>query len=385
MKRLTSLILVLLTFISFIAMPEINIASAKTLDELMQEKKELAEKISKKNEELAAIKDEVAKQELLLEQYEERLEEILEYMEIISALIEEYKIKLADAQAELDAKERDLKGFYEELGGRIRYLHMNNNASQLSIILGANSFSDAIVIGQVLTKIAESDTKLIDKVNVMRIEVENLRNGINRDLLDQETLMEEQEVLKEQATLLIQETHAELTYAQAEQWATQAAIDEYMLRLEQAQAEINQKMSLYSDEPYVGGNFKWPLPGFSRITSGYGWRTLYGQPNFHTGIDIAGSGVYGAPIIASNDGTVSTVVYGTYGYGYYVIIDHGGGYMTLYGHLSAIYVVEKEKIKQGNVVGAVGSTGNSTGPHLHFEIRLKGDKIDPMTIFVANG
>ena len=382
MKRFTAL---LLTFIFLFTMLPTGLGSAKTIDELKAEKEDLVNKINQKQQELDAIENEVERNRLLLEQYQERLDDIMRLMDITKELIEIITIRLATAQQELDARERDLREFYEIFGKRLRYLHMNDSATPLSVIFGADSFSDAIVIGQLMTKMAQHDTELIDNIAAIRQKVENLRDSINRDLADKETQMEDYEAQKEEAALLVWKTQENLSYAEAERWATQAAIDEYMLRLEQAQAEINQKMAAYSDEPYVGGIFKWPLPGFGRITSPYGWRTLYGQSNFHTGIDIAGSGVYGASIIASNQGKVTTVVYGSYGYGYYIIIDHGGGYMTLYGHLSAIYVVEGEKVSQGTVIGAVGSTGNSTGPHLHFEIRLKGEKLDPMTIFTANG
>ncbi|MCL2539455.1 MAG: peptidoglycan DD-metalloendopeptidase family protein [Oscillospiraceae bacterium] len=378
MKRIAALCL---TIIMVMAMFPIGGASAQTMAELLEEKRLLSEKITKKNSELAAIKDEVRRSAVILEQYEERLAEIHECLELTRLIIEEIKISLAAAQESLDAKERELKERYVILGKRIRYLHMNNAASPISVIFGADSFSDAIVLGHYMTNVSEYDTMLIDQVTAIRDEIEELRNSINRDLTDQETLEEEYEILKEQATLLVKEAQSHLSYAQAEQVATQAELDALRLEMERAQEEINYLMANWrSDIEYVGGNFRWPVPRFTWISSPYGWRTLYGQKSFHAGIDIAGSGIYGAGVVASNDGWVSTVVYGSSGYGYYVIVDHGGGWMTLYGHLSAIYVSKDEEVKQGNVIGAVGSTGNSTGPHLHFEIRNQGEKLDPMTI-----
>ena len=120
------------------------------------------------------------------------------------------------------------------------------------------------------------------------------------------------------------------------------------------------------------------MPGYTRISSYYGWRTLYGKPDWHTGIDISQGGIYGASIVASLSGTVQTVVYGSRGYGYYVIVDHGGNNKTLYGHMSQIDVTVGQQVVGGStVIGRVGSTGNSTGPHLHFEIRLNGQQVDP--------
>ncbi|MDD3204075.1 MAG: M23 family metallopeptidase, partial [Pygmaiobacter massiliensis] len=162
---------------------------------------------------------------------------------------------------------------------------------------------------------------------------------------------------------------------EAEEQAYAAKLAEYNAARAQAEAEMGQS----SGGEFVGGSFGWPVPGFYNISSPYGWRTLYGKPDFHTGIDIAKSGqIFGATVVSSLPGTVQTVRYGSTGYGYYVIVDHGGGYKTLYGHLSAIYVTPGQAVAQGTPVGAVGSTGNSTGPHLHFEIRAAGQKVDPM-------
>ena len=142
-----------------------------------------------------------------------------------------------------------------------------------------------------------------------------------------------------------------------------------------AEAELNRPSQ---DTEFVGGSYNWPVPGYTRISSYYGWRTLYGKPDWHTGIDISQGGIYGASIVASLSGTVQTVVYGSRGYGYYVIVDHGGNNKTLYGHMSRIDVTVGQQVVGGvTVLGGVGSTGNSTGPHLHFEIRLNGQQVDP--------
>ena len=129
---------------------------------------------------------------------------------------------------------------------------------------------------------------------------------------------------------------------------------------------------------YVGGIFAWPVPGFSYISSDYGWR--FNNTNYHTGVDITGSGVYGKNIVAANTGTVA-FVQTTYtpnvGYGKYIIIDHGGGITTLYGHTKEIYVKVGQKVSRGQKIAAVGSTGWSTGPHLHFEVRKDKKHTNP--------
>nr|WP_243238528.1 M23 family metallopeptidase [Merdimmobilis hominis] len=124
----------------------------------------------------------------------------------------------------------------------------------------------------------------------------------------------------------------------------------------------------------------WPVPGYSKITSDYGWR--FNNTDFHTGIDISGPNIYGKQTVAVADGTVA-FVQTTYtpgrGYGKYIIVDHGGGITTLYGHNSAILVSVGQKVTRGQALTQIGSTGWSTGPHLHFEVRVNGKHVNPWT------
>ena len=160
--------------------------------------------------------------------------------------------------------------------------------------------------------------------------------------------------------------------------------------MQEAKAEINtifQQMQALSDMgEYVGGEFLWPLPGYTHITSNYGdQREYYANGSWHvdvhTGTDISGSGVYGKPIVAANSGKVYAATWSNYGYGNYVIIDHGGGRSTLYGHCSSLAVQQGQDVNQGDVIAYVGSTGNSTGPHLHFEVRINGSPVNAMQYF----
>jgi len=133
------------------------------------------------------------------------------------------------------------------------------------------------------------------------------------------------------------------------------------------------------------GEMAWPVPDFYLISSGYGSR--YGGTDFHTGIDISGEDIYGAPVIAAEDGTVIHVVTDYTpgaGYGIYVIIDHGGDINTLYGHLSKILVNVGDKVDKGQTIAKVGSTGFSDGPHLQFEVRESGVAVDPVTYLMPN-
>ena len=156
----------------------------------------------------------------------------------------------------------------------------------------------------------------------------------------------------------------------------QLKYEEYQEAVRIMNEEFQQNGGQMGDE-FVSGAFIRPVPGYNYISSRFGWRTLFGKPDYHTGIDITGSNIYGAQIVAAADGVVTFARYGTTGYGIRVYIDHGGGYITRYGHCSALLVTEGQYVVQGQPIALVGSTGMSTGPHLHFEIRQNGVAIDP--------
>ena len=142
-------------------------------------------------------------------------------------------------------------------------------------------------------------------------------------------------------------------------------------------SDSSSSSSSNSSSSYTTGSsgmFAWPLPYTHTLTSTFG--TRWGR--LHGGLDISDGGVYGQPIYASASGTVTFSGGDNSGYGNYVIIDHGSGYTTLYGHCSSLVAVTGQYVNQGDLIGYVGSTGNSTGPHLHFEIRLNGEKMDPL-------
>ena len=157
-----------------------------------------------------------------------------------------------------------------------------------------------------------------------------------------------------------------------------AEIDKMMA---QVQSEINDIYASYESQgEYTGGVMTWPVPGYTGITSYYGWR--FNNTDFHTGIDISGSNIYGRNIVAAADGVVikaqETYVQGV-GYGRYLIIDHGGNISTLYGHTSQLLVSEGDHVTRGQAIAKVGSTGWSTGPHLHFEVRENGTAVNPLS------
>ena len=318
--------------------------------------------------------------------------------------------QLAQTQAKLDKLKTELDQAIkkaqeqEDLNAdRLRAMYMNSNASYLELLFEAKSLNDLINRADMVTQMIAYDQKVFDGLIQYRDEVEEKKNAC-----------EEQEAQIQQCKSEIENKKASLEQKEKEIQDAKAKIAQQKQEIESAQNEKEKLMSQLSEEEaktrkeldalekqskdlekkikeltqaansrggsrYGGGIMAWPVPGFSRISSPYGWRyhPIAHENRFHTGIDIAGTGIYGSPAVAAADGTVIMAQrYG--GYGNAVIIDHGGGIVTLYGHGSSIKVSVGQKVKRGDTVLLVGSTGVSTGPHLHFEVRKNGAHVNPL-------
>ena len=220
----------------------------------------------------------------------------------------------------------------------------------------------------------------------------SIKNVLDLTLEQHELKKENQELQEEKAALEKEQEELEkqlkeakssiqdLLAMQKEYEANYAELSEMQKQIQAELLDIYKNLNT-SNEAYVGGEMMWPVPGYSKISSVYGWR--FNGSDFHTGMDITGSGVHGAPVVAANTGTVvhtNKCPYNGYSYGYgtYIIVDHGGGITTLYAHLSAIDVKIGDIVVMGQQIGRVGNTGWSTGAHLHFEVRQNGKHVNPL-------
>lgn len=278
-------------------------------------------------------------------------------------------------------KEAEIEENYNIFLQRVRAIYMAGNTSSLELILGAKDFRTALMRSKVMESIAIHDQELIDGL------LEDIRI-INKE---KEALMENKSDIdksKQELDIKKKELDGELSKTQKEIQSIEQLEREFMAnkeRILKEQAELQEEMKqIYAKldpayEQYIGGEFGWPLPGYSTITSKFGWR--FNHTDYHTGIDISGASVFGKPIVAANAGKVvfvkTTFVQGK-GYGKHLIIDHGGGMTTLYAHTSNIVVNVGDTVVKGQKIAEVGSTGWSTGPHLHFEVRKDGQPQNPL-------
>ncbi len=308
---------------------------------------------------------------------------IREQIDVLTAKIALLEQEIEDRQTEIDTLGVDIDKNYESFKRRVRAMYMSNNTTNLGLLLGAESYSEFLTRAEVLKRVSNHDNELIDGLVAKMSRVRDAKKELEADMDDLAASKVEVEAKKQQLNTQLASTNnqiQDLAAQEKEYLANQAELKKQMQEVQDEIAAIYRQIG--SNGEYVGGQFAWPLPGFYSISCAYGLR--FQGSDFHTGTDISGSGVYGKTIVAANTGTVA-FVQTTYvpnrGYGKYLIIDHGGGYSTLYGHCSDIFVQVGDTVSKGDPIAAVGSTGWSTGPHLHFEIRIDGVAKNPMTYF----
>ncbi|HEY4433846.1 MAG TPA: peptidoglycan DD-metalloendopeptidase family protein, partial [Candidatus Cybelea sp.] len=305
----------------------------------------------------------------------------------------------ASTQRKIDWNSIQLKAAQESLAlhdtmlkRRLVDIYENGDVSYVSVLLAAHSFSDFVERWDDLRLLVAANQRVVRERKAAEGRVAAVEHDLERTQLELQQEQAAQEQARTQLASLASERQnlVELAGQQRHEVASQVAQMEDLTAAEEAQLEslIQQRQREIEEQRRASGiaegggvesgggsgSFSWPVTG--QITSPFGWRRspFNGSPDFHPGLDIAAP--TGTTVTAAAGGTVIMAQwYG--GYGNYVLIDHGGGYSTGYGHLSAIYVSNGQSVKRGQAIGAVGMTGEATGPHLHFEVRIDGKPVDP--------
>ena len=319
-----------------------------------------------------------------VENVSERLRQIQEELRVATAEYKEVKGQLDSVEDKISGNtellqktEADLKVKNKKLQQRVRDIYINGQISYVDVLFGAKDFADLMTRMDVLKRIIKHDYDLIMKVKEEKATVENTRAQLEKDKAEAEVLVTDAQAKKAKVEDKESEQQVLLDQAIYDRDTSERMYEEIMAASQEVANMIRRsQMSSagYSGAPAGAGGMIWPISG--PITSEFGWRThpIFGTARFHSGLDIGGD--YGMPIYAAASGTV---IYAGWisGYGNAVIIDHGGGVTTLYGHNDSLNVSEGENVAQGQVIAMCGSTGNSTGPHCHFEVRENGEPVSP--------
>ena len=367
--------------------------AAKT-DEIKSKIEQSRTQQNQKEQEIQNMEEQ--QQDVMLEKQalDQQITEIQKNIDEIDSVIEESDQQIAAKNVELEEAEERLTAADDQLKQRVKSMYMNGNTSYLEILFGAESFSDFITRVNMLKFIVDNDNKIIAEVVEDKNTIEQAKAVIEEQKSEQETakgLQEEEKQRMEESVARQQEImeslENDLDKLRAEQEKLKASEDELMREMDRIEAEekaaqqraASSGSSSSTTVTRGSGVMGWPLAVNGTITSRFGYRSDTAI-NDHTGVDIAAP--TGTAILAADSGTVSLVKYDAGGYGNYVLINHGGGMFTLYGHCSATYVSVGQSVSKGQKIAAVGSTGYSTGPHLHFEVRINGGingvRVDPL-------
>ena len=301
------------------------------------------------------------------------------------ARLESAQARYEDIQSKLNLATERYRKCQAVLGHRLRDIYMQSDMSYLVVLLGAKTFTEFLDHAHYLAIIIARDYRLLEEIRQLRSELTVQAQAARETVAEMKKLRETQESRVAELAE-IERRRSELLDEVSSQ---RESVSQYVAELEGSTQDLEDKLqrTLNSRQSHVNPNIpqsrhtwgsgRYVNPAEGPITSPYGYRIhpIYGTMRFHSGIDIGA--YYGSSILAADSGVVIEAGW-IGGYGNTVMIDHGGGYSTLYGHCSQIYVSNGQFVNQGEPIAAVGSTGNSTGPHLHFEVRINGDPVDPL-------
>ena len=327
-------------------------------------------------------------------------------MENLNAQIATYSLLIADKQEELDEALLNLSNLTTKNKERIRAMEENGAVSYWSVLFKANNFADFLDRMNMVEEIAASDRRRLKELNEAAKVVEEAKQSLEVEKLaldeskaELKKTQESLEVKREEANKLLadlvatgEEYEKHLEEMEDEMLVLSGAIEKAQDAYDDAKYQQWLSTSVPATTAPSGGSSSsgsnsgggssnskgWLVPcKYSRVTSSFGWRIhpVYGTRKYHNGIDLGAS--QGTPIKATRSGTVTTASYQAGGAGYYVSTNHGGGYSSIYMHMTHYIVRSGQYVNQGQVIGYVGSTGASTGPHLHFGISYNGSYVNP--------
>lgn len=338
-------------------------AAQQTIKDLKESKGNIEDKVAELNQQLLDISARITDLE---NQLTEKSQDILQ------------------AQEELEAAKQRETEQYEDMKVRIQFMYENGQTSYLEVLLSAESIADFLNATEYISEIQSYDRQKLDEYAQTVEMIANMEAELEQEYADLETLKTMVENDKATVAAMMRQKESELAalsdnivdaQSEADYYAAEIqAQEELIAAIKRAEAE--KAAAGIVDNPYSGGAFIWPCPSSTRITSNYGPRTspTGGASSNHKGIDIGAA--YGADIVAAADGTVKAASYSSAA-GNYVMIDHGGGLYTVYMHASSLAVSPGQTVSAGQVVAKVGSTGISTGNHLHFGVSLNGSYVSP--------
>ena len=374
---------------------EVDVDAIKASIQEKQEQIEEAEKAKSKIKSnitniqamVSALEKEKGDLEAYVTKLDEDLTDVQEKIAELKDLISEKETEIEETEEELEEAEEIQATQYENMKKRIKFIYEKGDTFYLELVMSSASFGEMLNKATYVEKISEYDATKLEEYKQTCEYIQACKEQLDaeKELLDEAKA----QVEEEEANLetLISAKEGEINIKTADINNKEAAIKEYEEDLAAQTATIQALEAAVAAERaqlaeageaivYDGGMFKWPAPSYTRISDDYGNRThpILGVQQFHNGVDMAAPG--GSPILAAYDGKVVAAAYNA-SMGNYIMINHGGGLYTIYMHASALYVSTGETVTRGQKIATVGTTGRSTGNHLHFSVRKDGAYVSP--------
>lgn len=408
-----------LVFVSFAALaPE---AQAKSLSSLRDEQAAIKDKVKDSEAKIKELEKQQKRQEEIINELNnqiailnDQLDNVRGQKNIINGDIRDTEKKIAELDeeikqldAEILAKDKEIEDTIAIFCERIRANYVAGETSVLEMFTASSSVSGFLNRLELFRRVTQNDQALVDELNREIAEIEEMQKKLEEKKKSVEAekaalvvkrndlQSAENELNATQSTIIAKsnEVNKKLADLNYQTKKLEVSLDKYNADMDKIEDEIEAFLKEQASSGSSGSSnagsassnistkgWQWPVPySNSYITSPYGYRNdpISGAYKFHSGIDISMAGAHGKKLVATKGGTVIRAVHSNSGYGNYVMIDHGGGYSSLYAHCSALAVSVGQRVSQGQVIAYIGSSGYSTGPHVHFEIRYNGEKQNP--------
>lgn len=374
-RRIIYLLVIAILCLSFVQV------YADNLDNLRKEQRNVEKQIKNTQKQIKNIENQTKDVSKQIQDLDRKVDKATTDLEKVEKELDQIEKNIEKTTLELEEAEENLEERKDTFNQRIRVMYMNGDTGYLELLLSSSDIKDFLSRKDVVKSIAEHDKKLIKFMKEQR------------DLIDEKkTELEAQRASVEVTKSKIEARKKELDRVSREKQELMGRLKEDVKSLEKEYDKLNDYAKEIESKiiklqrntgPYSGGKMAWPVPGYNKISSYYGYRIhpIFKTKKLHTGIDIPAP--TGTAITAAAAGTV---IYSDWlgGYGKVVMIDHGGGIVTLYAHNSSLVASTGQVVSRGDTVSKAGSTGVSTGPHLHFEVRKNGAYVDPITWLRGN-
>jgi len=380
------LALAMLVPLPMVMVPDVMAVTQAEIDSLKADASSLDKKkaeLQKQLKAIAADKNKAMDQKELLE---EQIDVIQSEIGNINQQINKYDELIAQAQTGIVETEQEEAQLYELFCQRVRYMEEEGDVNYWAILFNAASFSDLLDRLIMVDEIMEYDNAVMDSLIATRQQLQESKTQMEKARTEQQAAKEKQVAARRELESRESEVDKLISQINKQKNQVEHSVKELEALAKQMDAEIARKQKELADKLAAEGKkitsesgYKWPLTNYTNLSSLYAGRIdpFTGKKATHSGIDVPAP--KGTKILSAKSGVVLTSAYNKGGYGNYVVVDHGNGNTTLYAHMNSRAVKVGDVVKQGQVLGYVGTTGRSTGNHLHYEIREKNVRIDPVT------